>query len=214
MSSLITVILYIIVKYYITEYSPCYVQSIYSRLYSIPVACILAHAISGNHEVSDGIIEWLDLYWQEYSSTMVRLDGKDDEFLCNSYRNALGWLGWKLFAMSIFEWFIPFLPIEPEDADALKESLGVVGLTLMRLGFGGYENDLTLDELRSRLNTTIASEVSAIKSARRGRPSLRRKSSVLRVTNRRVSDAFVGVSRASLKLIADMAEAGLKDSKH
>ena len=92
MSTLITVILYIIVKYYITEYSPCYVQSIYSRLYSIPVACILAHAISGNHEVSDGIIEWLDLYWQEYSSTMVRLDGKDDEFLATV--TLMRWRGW------------------------------------------------------------------------------------------------------------------------
>jgi len=171
------------------------------RLYSIPVACILAHSISGNSGVSEEIIEWLDSYWNEYSTAMIEL-GKDEEFLCKSYQNAMAWLGWKLYAMSVHEWFIGFLP--ECDISTFKESLGVVGITLMCLGFGGHEEGLASDELLSVLvsclmkTKTIADEVSVIESNRRGRPSLRRKSSILRQTNRRVSDAFVGISRASL----------------
>jgi len=102
----------------------------------------------------------------------------------------MAWLGWKLYAMSIFDWFIPFLPIESGDVGSLKESIGVVGITLLKLGFGEGGEGLTLAELHFRLNTTITDEVSHIKSSRRGRPSRRRRSSVLRESNRRVSDAF------------------------
>lgn len=170
------------------------------RLYSIPIACILAHSISGNGVLGE-IVEWLDSYWQEYSSAMKE-GGKDDDFLCKSYHNAMAWLGWKLFAMSIHSWFIAFLP--ECDVGTFKESLGVVGITLMRLGFVGYEEGLATDELQSRFKKTINDEVSVIDSNRCGRPSLRRKSSILRQTNRRVSDAFMGVSRAALtKMAAD-----------
>ena len=173
------------------------------RLYSIPVACILAHSISGNSGVSEGIIEWLDSYWNEYSSAMTEL-GKDEEFLCKSYQNAMAWLGWKLYAMSVHEWFIGFLP--ECDIDTFKESLGVVGITLMCLGFGGREEGLADDELLSVLVSclmkTIADEVSVIESNRHGRPSLRRKSSILRQKNRRVSDAFIGINRTSLAEVA------------
>lgn len=173
------------------------------------MACILAHTVSGNVEVADGIIEWLNIYWKEYSAAMTKLGGKDKDFLSKSYRNAMAWLGWKLYAISIFEWFIPFLP--ECDTVVFKESLGVVGLTLLKWGFGGYEEGLQVDELHSRLNATISDEVLFIKSTRRG-SARRRRSSVLRETNRRVSDAFQGMGRASMKkIIADIAEVGLED---
>ena len=177
------------------------------RLYSIPVACILAQTISGNIEVADGIIEWLDLYWKEYCAAMTKQGaGKDKDFLPKSYRNAMAWLGWKLYAISIFEWFIPFLP--ECDTVVFKESLGVVGITLLKWGFGGYEVGLGVDELHSRLNATISDEVRFIKSTRRG-SAHRRRSSVLRETNRRVSDAFQGMGRTSMKKM--IAEVSLED---
>jgi hypothetical protein len=159
------------------------------------------------------MIAWLDEYWKEYSEAMAKKGGKSAAFLCKSYLNAIGWLGWKLAAVAIFDWFIPFLPIQASDVDSFKESLGVVGMTFMRLGFGGDEEGFsTSDELHSLLKTTVTDEVSYIKSLRRGRPSLRRKSSVLRQSNRRVSDAFLGMGRGSLnKMVADLTQLGLDD---
>ena len=158
------------------------------------------------------MVAWLNLYWQEYSGAMASKGGKNANFLCKSYRNAMAWLGWKLYAISIFEWFIPFLPIDSGDIGSLKESIGVVGITLLKLGFGEGGEGLTVDELKSRFNTTINDEICHIKSSRRDRPSLRRKSSILRLSNRRVSDAFKGMGRETLKkMISDLAQVGLDD---
>eukprot|EP00571_Detonula_confervacea_P011454 CAMPEP_0172304114 /NCGR_PEP_ID=MMETSP1058-20130122/5557_1 /TAXON_ID=83371 /ORGANISM="Detonula confervacea, Strain CCMP 353" /LENGTH=471 /DNA_ID=CAMNT_0013015201 /DNA_START=191 /DNA_END=1606 /DNA_ORIENTATION=+ len=164
------------------------------RLYSIPVACIIAHALGGHDEVTEGILNFLDVYWKEYSTAMVA-SGKDDEYLKTCYRNGIAWLGWKLFAISVFDWFVPFLPIEPSDVDKFKDSVGALGIRLMRYGFISDE----AGEDHFSLYQTIHDELACIKSYREPDTRVRnRRSSVLRESNRRVSDAFQSISLTSL----------------
>ncbi|KAL9180563.1 hypothetical protein ACHAXT_011016 [Thalassiosira profunda] len=176
------------------------------RAFSIPVACILAHSLNRNEDVAPGLMQWMDTYWDSYASGM-KSKGKEG-LLVDGYRNGIAWLGWKLTAMSINEWFIPFLPIEQNEAEigAFRESLGVVGLSLMRLGFGGEEEGTLLVQLQCALKETIQAEVSLVASRTAERPKMRRRSSMLRQQNRRVSDAFLNLSastRKSLRMIAE-----------
>ena len=92
-------------------------------------------------------------------------DGKN--LLDRSYRNAMAWLGWKLFAISVHDWFIPFMPIEKDDIPAFKDSLAYVGIKLMNCGFCGNESNVSVEGLHSLLKQTILEEVSTIKSIKR-----------------------------------------------
>jgi len=183
------------------------------RVYSIPVACMMAHAIQGNDDVAKGIVLFMDTYWDHYQDTIKTLirgdhnDKEHDDFLRKSYRNGMGWLGWKLFGMSFYGWFIPFLPIEDPEVDALKESLMVLSLELIRWGFGGYEEGLSIQELSARLHATLENELLFIQKDRQQRSmptNRRRRSSVLRETNLRVSDSSYTLGRTSLSKILDL----------
>jgi len=216
------------------------------RVFSIPVACVVAHAYYGGARnrvvdgggddedcciddeidtdaaIIDNLMTWIDAYWDSYSSSVLsnlgRHNGDDDGntesvVLRSGYRNALAWLGWKLFAIGAMGWFVPFLPVDEEDTDAFKDSLCVLGLKFMHYGFcKDEEHDaLSLGELVSLFRSTIREEVACIKSlslsssspneaVRRKRSSSRR-SSILRdgKNGRRVSDSFQTMDRASLK---------------
>ena len=178
------------------------------RIYSIPVASILAHAVSGNEDAVQGLREFLSEFWIIYSSAM-KSAGKDEDFLCKSYRNAMAFLGWKLLGIYTFDWFVPFLPVNENDVEAFKDSLCVVSLKLMRWGFAGYEEGLSVAELQSRLHRTIDEELSIIQSQKRRTRG--RRSSVLRETNRRVSDAFIGMGSMTSSAIAAIFESEFAD---
>lgn len=186
------------------------------RVFSIPVACIFAHTFSGQSGVTDGLLEFLDVYWDAYSSFMAKNGGKihdGNNLLDRSYRNAMAWLGWKLFAISVHDWFIPFMPIEKDDIPAFKDSLAYVGIKLMNCGFCGNESNLSVDGLHSLLKQTILEEVSAIKSIKGDGAVRRRRSSVLRASHRRVSNSFQKMGRLSVtKSIIDVAELNLSDT--
>lgn len=84
-----------------------------TRIYSIPVACIIAHALGGNCEVVDGMINFLDVYWKEYSDAMVA-SGKDDKYLSRAtpmpWRGSVGnCLPFGMFMLRL--WFILLVPI-------------------------------------------------------------------------------------------------------
>lgn len=169
---------------------------------SIPVACILAHSINRNDEVVPSLMKWIETYWDAYASGM-RTGGKDD-VLEEGYQNGMGWLGWKLYAMSIMEWFIPFMPVEEADSNALKESLGVCGIHLMRVGFGDEKD--TVEQLQSTLVATIQTEISRVAAKRDGMLRRRRRSSILREKNRRVSDAFIHLSLSTRHSLSKIVE--------
>ncbi len=181
------------------------------RLYSIPVACIISHTLNGNVGIETHFVEYMSLSWSEYTSEMKRLSGKDDPFFVQSYRNALAWCGWKLYAMSDQEWFMPFLGLEDNDVYAYKESIGVIGLKLMRFFDDQHMKDLDITELQTAFTSAIRDEVDHIKSAKAAvfaRTSSRTRSSMLRAQNRRVSDAFIpmrdSVSRTLIATLSDM----------
>ena len=113
------------------------------------------------------------------------------------------------------------LPLDEGNTDGLnriKESLGVIGLKCMNWGFGrGVSSDeTTLSDVRQMFKDALAEEMKLLtpaKAVRRGR-----RSSMLRASGRRVSDAHLYVLSGSIKnnrnsllraeaLIAEAAEA-------
>lgn len=173
------------------------------RIYSIPVACIIAHTLNGNKHVEKEFLYYMDTMWDVYKKEMRKDRKKDDVFLNQSYRNTLAWLGWKLYGMSQVGWFISFLPIyKAADVDTLKDCVGVIGLKLMRLGFLEEEPDWTSQELQIRLSSIIHEEVELIDKRRFARdaraPIATKRSSMLRTKNRRVSDGFQKFRQGSI----------------
>lgn len=106
-----------------------------------------------------------------------------------------------------------FLPLDDADIEGLtrvKESLGVLGLKFLSWGFGRSDSevDLTLPELRKMFNATVTEEIQRLSpiKAVRGR---NRRSSMLRASGRRVSDAHYFLSNSGKKMGALMEAAAL-----
>ena len=160
--------------------------------YTWPVACIVAHAINGNKHSSESILDCLSLLWTEYASALKELGQKDEERLCTIYRSVIGQLGGHMF----FAYFslgiaMDALPLEGNlvSIATARESLGYLGLKCMMLGFGKNNVDLSLQSLHSMFSALMKEEINHLLPCR---PSRRRmRSSMLRASGRRVSDASV-----------------------
>jgi hypothetical protein len=158
-----------------------------------PICCAMCHAVQGHKAEAYDIIKAMNEFWDAYAKAMVEKGGKDEEFLLKTYRSTLGWAGMMIFPvaylMGIFREFLPLESVPEAEGSQAMAAFGVVGLKFMRLAFGDYETDLTMDELRGRFNDTIGNEIETlldVTAARRVRP---RRASVLRAQGRRISDA-------------------------
>jgi hypothetical protein len=173
-----------------------------------PICCALCHAVQGHKVEAYDIIEAMNEFWDAYAKAMVEKGGKDKEFLLKTYRSALGWAGMMIFPvaylMGIFRDVLPLEGVPEAEGSQAIGAFGVVGLKFMRWGFGDYETDLTMDELRGRFNDTIGNEIESlleVTAARRVRP---RRASVLRAQGRRISDASL-YEESARRLSADPA---------
>ena len=178
-----------------------------------PVATIFAHSFNGNVSGATNILQFLDILWDEYSQAI-----STEVELTDVYRSVLGFAGVILIAYNKIGFHMEHLPLYEGNTDGLnriKESLGVIGLKCMNWGFG-RRSDKTLSDLRQMFKDALAEEVKLLtpaKAVRRGR-----RSSMLRASGRRVSDAHLHVLSGSIKnnrnsllraeaLIAEVAEA-------
>jgi len=175
--------------------------------HAFPIACIIAHAFNGHTGVSYCILDVLELLWSEYASALKAEGQKDEDCLRKTYRACIGWIGHFLYGV-YYELgvHLEFLPLEDNviSAESVKESLGYLGLQFMRIGFGEYEVDASLDSLRSMFRAAIEEEVEhklAVTKPRRNR-----RSSMLRVSGRRVSDAALFASFTSKMHVACLAK--------
>mmetsp|Transcript_10214 Transcript_10214/g.23923 ORF Transcript_10214/g.23923 Transcript_10214/m.23923 type:complete len:327 (+) Transcript_10214:663-1643(+) len=167
--------------------------------HAFPMACILAHTINGDKSSSISILKFLDGLWDAYSES-IHLDDKDNLSLADVYRQTLGFMGVLAQAYSTMGFHMNYLPIEEhrlEDLAKVKDSLGVVALKCLEMGFGGAE-DMALPELRKRFKDTVLLEIDRLAPPEK-RCSARksRRSSLLRETGRRVSDAHSYLSLTS-----------------
>ncbi len=168
------------------------------ELFSFPIFLVLEHGMNGHKEVVDSLLDILDQFWTDYALALMEVGQHNDEYLCKTYRSAIGWAGWYLYFFFYFmnnmEDFLPLFG-SPSSVEHAKDSVGYIGLQFMRLAFGNNDLDSSLESLRLTFRSTIEEEVARLLPEK---PRRDRLSSVLRSSGRRFSDAdFVFGSLAS-----------------
>lgn len=160
-----------------------------------PIAACLTHALNGELSSSESILKFLDTVWDEYLATV-----STERELSDVYNSALSFCGIILLVYYNMGYHMEFLPLDDADVEGLtrvKESLGVIGLKFLSWGFGRSDGevDLTLPELRKMFKVTVTEEMQRLSpiKAVRGR---NRRSSMLRASGRRVSDAHYLLSNS------------------
>lgn len=149
-----------------------------------PIVCVMAHALSGNEDGWKNVAIFVENFMSEYMSKMIEL-GKTPGELSIIYRRIVAQCGW--FCFSAFYVNGCFIDESPcRDKALLRDSLGTFALKAMRFG---YDNDFLpqstdLDELRSIFDFLLDMELKSLEEERQ-----KRKSSLLRASVRRISDA-------------------------
>jgi hypothetical protein len=166
-----------------------------------PLACALAHAMNGDTHSSGSILHSLDNLWKEYSTSL-----ETDLDLADVYRQVLGLSCVFLMGYSRIGFHMEYLPIDdqdgvgPEDLARVRESLGIIGLNFLSTGFFN-DHTMTLLELQNGFHEIVNKEISSLLPKHEEKVKkmlhIRRRSSVLRKTGQRVSDAHIYATLAS-----------------
>lgn len=175
-----------------------------------PMACILAHSINGETAVAESILAFCETLWDEYQAS-INLEGKDLTAV-DVYRQSVAFCGIMIIAYSGLGVHMEYLPIEEgneEDLTKVKDALGALALEFFEIGFRGKPEDATLDDLRKLVKDAIQKEMDFL-SPSAPKPAGRRRSSLLRSTNRRVSDAHSFFSMA--QDVSTIAESAILES--
>ena len=179
-----------------------------------PIAAIFAHALNGNASGATQILQFLDILWDEYSQAV-----STEVSVADVYKSVLSFAGVILVSYYKIGFHMEYLPLDEGNMDGLnrvKESLGLIGLKCMHWGFGQGCCDANESDLRQMFKDALDEEMKLLapaKAIRRGR-----RSSMLRASGRRVSDAHLYVLSGSMKrdrnsvlqaeaLLADVMEA-------
>ena len=172
---------------------------------SFPIAVMVAHALNGHLDAVNDIELFLDTLWKEYASTLIEKTDKSPTEMAQIYRNIVGWCGFFMYFLFYVLGHNEFFPLTlSTERDQVTDAMGVLGLKLIRFGFDSeYEPDLaTTDQLQAHYKTLVKEEVDrayeiSCKSQRRIRS---RRSSTLRASGRRYSDAGIHLSLTSEQL--------------
>lgn len=168
---------------------------------SFPIGCLVAHALGGhldaNESINAFIISLLDTYALRMSEA-----GKTPEEVASIIRNVTGWTGWFQFLAFYFlnVQMVDF-PCETEhDRKYVRDAMGVLGLKLLRLSYDTdyFPEGATTEQVKKMFLSLVEEEVTetATERLKHRRRRQQRKSSMLRVTNRRVSDAMLNFAAA------------------
>ena len=173
-------------------------------LRSFPISSAFAHAINGHRHAALDCLSWLNTLWSSYEAA-VRKAGTSEEQVTRIFRHSLQYTALYLLAYYGLNIHMEFLPIQEgntEDLKKVKESIGLVGLKYLEWGM---DESLSLDELKENYEQAIEKEMNRLLTIKKVRRN--RRSSVLRASGRRVSDAnlhFADLERLSI-LSADRA---------
>jgi len=166
---------------------------------AFPIGCLIAHAMSGHMEANESIKAHINILIDTYFSRL-KDDGKAEDELASILKNIAGWCGWfqyiafYLFREDPHNSQVHNFPVEVVNKAHLCDSIGVLSLKLMRLS---YDDDyitesasLELEEVRKVFDYLVEDEVTRAQYVFASGTNKRqpRKSSMLRATNRRLSD--------------------------
>lgn len=164
-----------------------------------PIGCYIGHALNGYREAS--IENYINTLLDQYFNWMAQ-SGKSEEELTYIYRNAIGWIGWCQFVVFYFMKIqLNAFGVETEKLQAyMQDTLGLLGLKLMRLSYDTdyVPSSTNLKELKSIFTDLIEEEVTRAEGhfTSCNERMQQRKSSLLRNSSRRVSDASIYLEAA------------------
>lgn len=159
-----------------------------------PIGCLIGHMLNGYREAS--IDNYINTLLDQYFDRMTE-SGKSEEELAYIYRNTIGWIGWAQFVVFYFMKIQndAFGVESAELQDYMRDVMGLLGLKFMRLA---YDKDYipastSFLELKKIFINLIEEEVIRAENlfTARKRKMQQRKSSFLRTSSRRVSDASI-----------------------
>ena len=157
-----------------------------------PIGCLIGHMLNGYREAS--IDNYINTLLDSYFAQMAE-SGKSEQELAYIYRNMIGWAGWIMYIVFYFMKIqLDAFGVESEALqEYMRDVMGLLGLKFMRVS---YDTDYVaastgLLELKLLFKNMIEEEVIRAKSNFNSRKARMqpRKSSILRASNRRVSDA-------------------------
>jgi len=171
-------------------------------LMSYPIMCQIVHALNGHTDSVESINAFIIAFLDNYEERMAEA-GKSPEEISDIMRYVVGWCGCFLFQVFYrLQAFMDTLPVNSEeDRELVRDSTGVLGLKLTRLC---YDDDFfakggSAMDVRQKFMSLVEEEMTGTSQSRLAseRRMQSRKSSMLRVNNRRVSDAAMtlGLSR-------------------
>lgn len=177
---------------------------------SFPLACALANAVNGNKHAAHDILQFLDATWEEYEMAMKVKGGRTDEDMHSNFCHGLVQGSQYLFGFYGLGVFMDLLPIEggnKDDLTQVKESVGILGLKTMQLGTTRSSPDLTLKEVKSKYKELVDEQVEYLLTVNKD-CRMTRRSSRLRQSGRRISDAVIHFQDARRLSDASSVSAG------
>jgi thiamine kinase-like enzyme len=168
---------------------------------SFPIGCMVAHALAGHLDANESINDYIVTLIDSYMECMAKA-GKTEEELASIMRNIPAWIGWFQFlAFYFLDVQMVNFPCESEhDRKYVKDSMGVLGFKLMRLAYDTdyFPEGATAEQVKRMFLSLVEEEVTETAQERmlHRRKRVPRKSSMLRATNRRVSDAMMNFAAA------------------
>jgi hypothetical protein len=158
-----------------------------------PLACALCHAVQGHKSEAYHLVDCVIQFWDDYAKVLVEKGGKDEAYLTDTFRQALGGCaGYMLGVFYMLGLLTEHLPLEGvpvDEAGKAKAAIGVIGIKFSKIAYLGDKADLNLVQLRARFNEEITAEIESLLEITAGRRGAPRRGSVLRLTGRCVSDA-------------------------
>ena len=161
---------------------------------SFPIACMVGHALSGNMDANESILAHINSLIDNYLSRIEGAGGKTQDEMAAILKNIAGWCGWWQYLVFYVMGVQDTYPgnEDPAIKSRVMDSSGILGLKLMRLS---YDDDCVpasadVNEIRGVIGSLIEEEVTRAQYAFASGSSKRkpRKSSILRASNRRLSD--------------------------
>lgn len=167
---------------------------------SFPIMCSYFHAIRGHTEKAIDIIDCMKELWDHYERFLDEKGNANETYITDAFQGAVSKCGsFTLLAFYVFGCFTEYIDKQGLSQMQINKVMGRVGITalkFMELGFGMDDTSTDvpppLDELRHTFydittqNIQILSEV-----AKTHRRNLSRRSSLLRASGKRVSDASI-----------------------
>lgn len=141
-----------------------------------PVACIMCHAVQGHKAEAYHILDTCMRFWDEYVKVLVVKGGKDEDYLVDAFKGALGghflYLLFGFYALGINKEDLPIEGVPDDLAAEAKGAMGLAGLKTGEVAYLGKHSEYNLEELKGFFRGTVVTEIEKLLKLSAGRTDL------------------------------------------